>query len=190
VSEQKADRPWLLGALAAVLGAVLVLRSMGRVWWCACGSFVPWTSETQGRHTSQHLLDPYSFTHALHGFVFYAVLWLALHRRAGPRVRLALAIVIEAGWELLENSSWVIERYRAGTIAADYSGDSVVNSLADIACCTCGFLLARRLPVRASFAVFVAVELALLAAVRDGLTLNVLMLAWPIQAVKTWQGGG
>jgi hypothetical protein len=182
------DRPWTLVALAAVFGAVLALRSMGRIWWCRCGSLVPWGSGATSPHTSQHLLDVYSFTHLLHGFVFYALLATG-KRWIGPRARLALAVSLEACWELLENSRWVIERYRAGTIALDYFGDSVLNSLGDIACCTLGFLLARRLPARASIAVVVVVELALLVAIRDNLTLNVLMLVAPIERVKAWQRG-
>lgn len=182
-----AERAWPLHALGVVLAAVVVLRSMGRVWWCRCGSLAPWSLEAHGTHTSQHLVDPYSFTHFLHGVVFCGLLWLALRKFASPRLRFALAVVLEACWELLENSSWVIERYRAETVAQDYYGDSIVNSLGDIACCALGFLVARRLPVWGSVVAFVVIELFLLVAIRDNLTLNVLMLTFPIPAVKAWQ---
>lgn len=183
------DSPWPRYAPLAVLGMVIALRAMGRTWWCKCGSLVPWTLDMQSLHGSQHWVDVYSFTHTLHGFVFYALLALSLPR-AVPRVRLGIAIVMEAAWELLENSSWIIEKYRAETISLDYFGDSVANSLGDVACCALGFLLARRLPVKASIALYVGVELLLLALIRDNLTLNVLMLTVPIEAVKRWQHGG
>ncbi len=183
------DSPWPRYAPIAVLGMVIALRVMGRTWWCKCGSPVPWTLDMQSLHGSQHLVDVYSFTHTLHGFVFYALLALVLPR-AVPRVRLGLAIVLEASWELLENSNFIIEKYRAATISLDYFGDSIGNSLGDVACCTLGFLIARRLPVRASIAIFVAVELLLLALIRDNLTLNVVMLTFPLEAVKRWQHGG
>lgn len=183
------DSPWPRYAPLAVLFMVVALRAMGRTWWCKCGGAAPWTLDMQSLHGSQHLVDVYSFTHALHGFVFFALLSLCLPR-AVPRVKLGLAILLEASWELLENSTWVITKYRAATISLDYFGDSIVNSLGDVACCTLGFLLARRLPVKASVAVFVGVELLLLALIRDNLTLNVLMLTFPIEAVKRWQHGG
>jgi hypothetical protein len=179
-------RNWLLGAAAAVLVAVVVLAAQGQPWWCACGSWAPWVGESNGRHTSQHLLDPYSFTHFLHGLLFFAL----LSRVARGRAQLALAVTAEACWELIENSHWVVERYRAATIALDYHGDSVANSLGDIACCVAGFLVARRVPVKVSILLFVAIELALLATVRDNLTLNIIMLVAPSEAVKHWQSGG
>jgi hypothetical protein len=168
--------------------AVLVLRLWGRIWWCKCGSFNPISGEAHGTHTSQHLLDPYSFTHALHGVLFYGLLWLALGRFMNARSRLPFAVFMEACWELIENSAFVIERYRAQTAALEYTGDSIVNSLGDIACCTFGFVLAWKLPVRVSVALFVMVELLLLAVIRDNLTLNVLMLTFPLESVKQWQG--
>ncbi len=187
--EKASERPWPLGAAVVALATALVLRGMGRTWWCRCGSPSPWSSGVADQHTSQHLFDPYSFTHLLHGFLFCALLTLALRRWVGPRGRLGLAIVMESCWELLENSSWVVERYRKSTVSLDYYGDSVLNSLGDVACCTVGFLIARRLPLRVSLAVVVAIELGLLATVRDNLTLNVVMLLYPMEAVKTWQAG-
>jgi Protein of unknown function (DUF2585) len=176
-------------AIAAILGlAAVALRMEGHRWWCRCGHFTPWSGNIHSEHNSQHLLDPYSFTHVEHGLFLYALL-RPLARWLGPRSRLILAVVLEALWEVLENSPAVIERYRQATIALGYAGDSVVNSLGDIAACALGFFLAKRLPVRWSVALVVAVELGLLAIYRDNLALNVLMLVFPLESVKAWQMG-
>ncbi len=136
--------------------------------------------------TSQHLLDPYSLSHVLHGVIFY---WLLrpLAGRADLHWRLIAALALEIGWEVLENSPWVIERYRANTAALDYRGDSVLNSLGDVISAVIGFSLAARYSWKVSLAVFVAFELLLLYLVRDNLTLNILMLLVPIDAVRDWQ---
>lgn len=166
------------------------LRWEGRVWLCAQGdAWVPWYGDAWGSHTSQHLLDPYSFTHMLHGFVFCAALaWLG-------RGRLSLAwivcgaVLLEGGWELLENSAWIIERYRTQTAALDYSGDSVLNSVGDLLSCGGGAVLAYRLGWARGLAAYVAVELALLAWIKDCLTLNGIMLIYPLEAIRLWQQG-
>ena len=101
--------------------------------------------------------------------------------------RLCLAISLEAGWEVFENCDFTIERYREMTIALDYKGDSIANSLGDILSCGVGFLLTRRLGVWGSVSLFVATEVVLLIWIRDSLLLNVVMLTWPIDAIKTWQ---
>jgi hypothetical protein len=179
---------WCWLALAAVLGiAVLALRLEGHRRWCACGRPVPWSSKIHSEHNSQHLADPYTFTHVLHGLLFYAVLrgW----GRLGLRTRLVLTVALESLWEVLENSAAMIQRYRQATIALGYVGDSILNSVGDIAACGLGFLLAARLPVRWSVALFVLVETVLLLVYRDNLTLNILMLIWPSQAIKSWQMG-
>lgn len=167
---------WAVAAGVVLALTVVTLRLLGRPWWCELGDLLPGTLQAEGRHTSQHLLDPYTFTHVLHGVVFYGLLWAALRERAGLAGRALLALVLESGWEVLENTNWIIERYRTAALAHDYFGDAVLNSLADVAACMGGFALAWRLPVRASIAVYVAVELALLATIGDGLTLNVVHL--------------
>ena len=139
------ERPWEWAALGVLLVTLIALRVNGRVLWCKCGWAAPWVSEVSGSHTSQHLFDPYSFTHVLHGVLYCGLLGLVLPA-VGPRLRLALCVSLESSWELLENSAWVIERYRKATISLDYFGDSVLNSLSDVAGCTAGYLLARRLP--------------------------------------------
>ena len=127
-------------ALAVVLaGTALVLHSMGRPWWCQAGDLVPWSVEIHSRHNSQHLVDAYSLTHALHGLLFYWGLWLVLGRVAGATARAAIALGIETTWEIVENTDFIIERYRAATISLDYYGDSVINSVADIGCFVGGY---------------------------------------------------
>lgn len=178
-------RDALLAALVAAAGAG-VLLAMGRVPICDCGTVRLWHGEVVSAENSQHLTDWYSPSHVLHGLAFYALLhWLLPRWRIGQR--LVAATLIETGWEVLENTDAVIERYREATIALDYYGDSVVNSVADIAMMWLGFLIAWRVPVWLSVALFVAAELVVGLVIRDGLLLNVLMLLWPLDAVRDWQ---
>ncbi len=175
-------------ALAILACSAVLLRMQGRIWWCADGRLTPWTADAFGPHNSQHLLDPYSFTHLLHGLVLWAALSPLAGRIAAPW-RVLAGLGLEAAWEVLENAPWVIERYRAGTAAVGYSGDSVMNSLGDIVVCGIGLVLAPRLGWRLSLALFVVTEAILLVWIRDGLVLNVLMLAYPIDAIRQWQMG-
>ncbi len=175
------------GALVTVAAAI-VLRLMGQPWWCTCGTLTPWSWDIWSSHNSQHLLDPYSFTHLLHGVIFFWALKLVAPKLKGSH-RFLIAVLIESAWEILENSPIIIDRYREVTISLDYYGDSVANSIFDIVSCALGYLLAKRIGWRWSLAVFCAVEIALLLTIRDCLTLNVIMLAYPIDAVKDWQMG-
>lgn len=180
--------PWF--AMAAVLaGGVYGLREQGRLWYCSCGYVLPWTNEYWGSNTSQHLLDPASFTHLLHGFVLCGLAAL-LAPRAPVVWRLWMAVSAEVLWEVVENSEFVIRRYREGTAAFGYHGDTVVNSAGDVLACALGFALARRLGFRRALAVFAAVEVALAVWIRDGLLLNVVMLVYPIDAIEAWQAAG
>lgn len=179
---------WLAG-IAALAATVFQLRRQGRTWWCACGQLDLWAGDVHSAHCSQHLFDPYSITHVLHGVALFGILAWAWPRLL-PAWRLVLAISIESLWELLENSQLVIDRYRATTIALGYEGDSVVNSLSDILYCATGFILARKLGLRRSLVLFGLTELILLAWIRDNLTLNILMLVCPIDAIKSWQSAG
>lgn len=175
--------------LAVVALSVLLLRAEGRRWWCQCDQVRPWISDVWTSHCSQHLLDPYSLTHVSHGLIFCWVLgWL--RPRWPTSWQLCVAVGLAAGWEVLENSPLIIERYRAATMSLDYLGDSVVNSLGDIASCVVGFLIAKRLGFVRSLALFVVMELLLLAFIRDNLSLGVLMLLFPIDAIKAWQVAG
>jgi hypothetical protein len=171
-----------------VAAAAVALRLQGRLWLCACGRLTPWVGDAWSADTSQHLFDPYSFTHVLHGFAFCGLLALVLPR-AGWRWRLLLAVAAEAAWEVFENTRYVINRYRETTAALGYAGDTVVNSLGDIAACALGFLLARRLGALRTLLLFAATEVLLLLWIRDSLLLNILLLLYPSEKLRAWQAG-
>ncbi|MGI9068716.1 MAG: DUF2585 family protein [Pyrinomonadaceae bacterium] len=177
--------PWL--SMVALFGATAVLlRVEGRLWICSCGTLLMWVGEVCSSNNSQHFFDPYSFTHVLHGFLFFwLIAWLV--PRLDSSWQLVLAIVVEGAWEVFENTNFIIERYRTATAALGYNGDTVVNSLGDILCCTLGFMIARRLGFRRSLIAFVALEFVLLLWIRDSLLLEILMLVVPIDVIRTWQ---
>jgi hypothetical protein len=168
--------------VSLIFGGLLVVE--GRPWCCKYGLGF-WSAAWQ-HCTSQHFADPYWFSHVLHGIIFYWFLRLAWPRLA-LQWRLFAALVIEIGWELLENSPWVIERYRQQTASLDYTGDSIVNSCGDVIAAVLGFWLASRISWKAAVAIFIATELVMLWSIRDNLTLNVLMLFLPLDGLKEWQ---
>ena len=180
--------PWF-AMVVVLMGAALLLRSQGRLWACSCGYLLLWSSDPWSSDNSQHLLDPYSFTHLLHGFVLCGLLAL-IAPRLSVLWRLCLAVSIEAVWEVIENSEFVIRRYREQTAALGYHGDTIVNSFGDILACGLGFVLAQRLGFRRTFVVFVLTEVTLAILIRDNLTLNIVMLIYPIDAIKEWQAAG
>lgn len=171
-----------------VAGAATAEWLGGRPPICTCGRIKFWTGVVNGPENSQMVADWYSLSHIVHGLLFYGFFWLAA--RGWPLGwRLVVATLVEAAWELVENSPVVIERYRAATIALGYSGDSIVNSMSDIAFMILGFVLASVLTPRVTVALGLALELVSLVAIRDNLALNVLMLVHPVDAIRTWQGG-
>ena len=173
-------------SLIVVVTAVGALRMMGRTWWCKCQTPHLWVGDNWSFHNSQHLLDPYTFSHIQHGLLLYALLVMAA-KKWNPAARAAVAIAVESSWEVLENTHWIIEKYRGSTMSLDYYGDSILNSVSDIAACALGYGLAASLPVVASVLGFAAVEAVMLLCVRDSLLLNVVMLLYPIDAIKHWQ---
>src|SRR4051812_18444712 len=173
---------------ALMLLAVVYLRCQGRVWWCQQGDWSPIALKVNSPHNSQHVFDAYSLSHVLHGILFFGALWL-LRRRLSLSVRAAIAATIEIGWEMLENSPIIINRYRTATAAQGYTGDSIINSTGDVVSFVIGFYVARKLGLWWSVTIFIGVELLMLLLMRDNLTLNVLMLLWPIDAIRKWQSG-
>lgn len=167
---------------------IALLRAQGRVWWCEIGDYAPLTLDAWSSHTSQHLLDPYSFTHVLHGVMFFWLVSLFFRRMNFVR-QFSLAIAIEAVWEVLENSNAVIEHYRKNTASLDYFGDSVFNSIGDLFACAAGFYIACKLGWKRSLLFFLVTEAVLLFWIRDSLLLNILMLIYPLDSIKAWQTG-
>jgi hypothetical protein len=191
VYDEVMARPTIdLKAVLLMTGVILILfiaalRAMGRIWICECGlglgTFSAWSQET-----SQHLMDPYSTSHVLHGIIFFAALY-PLRRKLSIGIRFILSLLIEIAWELLENSPIIINRYRANTASLDYVGDSILNSVGDVLFVLLGFWLTAKLPWKWSVGLVVIIELLMLLWYRDNLTLNVLMLLWPVEVIRDWQ---
>ena len=186
---RKTDRSRIVVIVATavvLLTLIVLLRAEGRMFLCACGHFAVWISDWCSSNTSQQLLDPYSLTHVLHGFLFFWLITL-LFKRMPSAWQLWLALLLESAWEVFENTNFVINKYRTETAALGYQGDTIINSLGDLACALIGFLVARQLGVRRSLIVFVLIEVILTLWIHDSLLLQMLMLVRPVAAIKLWQ---
>jgi hypothetical protein len=190
-AERLAMPTWCYGAAAAVAVAFQALAEhmMGRLTICSCGYVKLWEGDPNGPGTSQHLTDWYTFLHLLHGFLFYFLLWL-IGRRWPAGLRFLLAVLLEVGWEVLENSDLIIMRYRANTISLNYYGDSIVNSVSDTLTAVIGYALAAWLRPATTLAVALAIEVGLAVAIRDNLTLNIVMLIHKVHWIEAWQTAG
>jgi Protein of unknown function (DUF2585) len=175
---------------ALMLVTAAVLAAMGHPAICKCGYVKLWHPSRTDAETSQHLTDWYTYSHILHGIILYWLIGLLAQGRLSVAARLAIATLIEAGWEIFENTPFIINRYRAVTISRDYFGDSIINSMADIAATIVGFLVAARLPAWVTVALLIGVEVTLLAFIRDNLTLNIIMLIHPSDWLRQWQAAG
>lgn len=174
-------------SITATALMVLVLYLQGRLWWCKLGDYRIYVNEAwNSSHTSQHFFDPYTFTHILHGVMFFWLINL-IFPKLSAAWQLFIAVLAETAWEILENSNYIIEKYRENTASLDYFGDSIWNSVADVFACAVGFLIAKKLGWLKSLIFFLLTEIFLLWWIRDGLLLNILMLIYPLDTVKNWQ---
>jgi Protein of unknown function (DUF2585) len=187
-SDTSTTRFWLVVTAVIILAQVISQYLMGRIWICECGYVKLFEAGVNTPGNSQHLFDWYTPSHIIHGFLFYGLGWLIM-RRKPVAARLALSALIEAAWEILENSPIIINRYRSATMAVGYAGDSILNSGMDMVSMIAGFFFAARAPVWLTVVITILFEIVTAVVIRDNLTLNVVMLVWPIEAVKVWQGG-
>ena len=177
-------------ALIIIVAAAVVLIAMGRIPFCKCGIIAFWSSDVSSNQQSQQFTDPYTFTHVLHGIGLYFLVWLLWGRKLTIGQRLILAVALESGWEILENTEFILNRYRAATISFDYWGDSVFNSVGDIIAMMIGFWLTAKIPWWGSLIAFIVIDCLLLFFIRDSLIINIIMLIHPVEAIKTWQSNG
>lgn len=184
-TRNKLWRPALV-AISLIISTAAVLKISGRTWFAPDGNVFFWYGEANGTGTSQHFLDPYSFTHFLHGVMFcWVISWVG--KNAHFAWQLICGIALESVWEVVENSELVINRYREATIALGYFGDSILNSVSDILMCSLGFYAARRLGLKKSMVMFALIETFLIFWIKDSLIINIIMLIHPVEAIKLWQ---
>ena len=183
------QRRHFLYLVAIAMVMVFCLWWMGRVWWCEVGDLLPWSWDVWSPHNSQHLVDPYSLSHVEHGIGLFLLLGALRVRPFTASSKAAVVAVVEAVWEVTENTSFMIERYRETTISLDYYGDSILNSLSDYVMCLLGVAIARSLSSKVALVVLFSLEAISVIWIRDSLLLNILMLVWPVDAIREWQSG-
>lgn len=182
--------PAIAAALAITAVAAGILLWMGRIPYCSCGYIKFWHNHANDAETSQHFADWYTYSHVLHGVIFYWILWAIFRGRLSVAARLVIAMLMEAAWEIFENTGLIIERYRTQTVSRDYAGDSVINSVGDMLATLFGFLVTARLPVWLTVVLLIATEITMLVLLRDNLILNIIMLVYPLDAIRQWQAAG
>jgi Protein of unknown function (DUF2585) len=179
--------PWLV-LIAVLLAMTVAMRIQGRMWTCSCGYVHAWSGDINSADNSQQFLDPYTWTHVIHGFMFIGMMHL-LWPHLNEVWKLVGALSLEALWEAIENTNYIINRYRSETIALGYTGDTILNSFGDVLACALGAILARRIGLVRTIGLAFLIEAILLIAVRDNLSLNIVMLLYPIDAIRRWQLG-
>jgi hypothetical protein len=179
--------PWLV-MFGVFVGMVMALRLQGRLWTCSCGYIRLWAGNINSADNSQQLFDPYTFTHVVHGFLFLGIVHLLWPRLSGMW-KFTIALSAEMVWETIENTTWIIERYRSETISIGYVGDTILNSFGDLLACAFGVLVARKLGLVRTFVLACVIEAVLLITVRDNLLLNIIMLFFPTDSIRAWQAG-
>lgn len=178
----------LILSSAVTVAMVVFLYFQGRIWWCKFGDYAPYINDAWSRHTSQHLFDPYTFTHILHGIIFF---WIAsiIFSKLSNAWRFFISIFTEAAWESLENTNFIIDKYRENTASLDYFGDSILNSVGDVIACALGFWIALKLGWWRSFILFVLTEIVLIIWIHDSLIINIILLIYPVDSLREWQTG-
>ncbi len=172
--------------LSLILGQALVLHLFGQPLFCACGVFKLWEGDVFSAGNSQQLSDWYSFSHVIHGFLFYFFTWI-LFPKVPALQRLLLAVGLEMTWEILENTPWIINKYREQALAQGYAGDSIINSVSDLLMMLFGFVLAWRFPVWSIIVLALGFELFTGWAIHDNLTLNILNFIHHFEFISEWQ---
>ena len=180
----------LLVSLGIVAAVAALMFWMGRLPICKCGYIKLWHGGRGDSEISQHLADWYTYSHVLHGVIFYFLLWFVFRGRLSVAARLVIATLIEGAWEIFENTPFIINRYRTQTISRDYFGDTIINTVGDMLAMIVGFLIAARLPAWVTVFLLIATELVLLYLIRDNLLLNIIMLVYPLDWIRQWQAGG
>lgn len=177
---------WLVAGAFATQIAVLLW--LGQPAFCECGFVKFWEGEIFSQGNSQHIADWYTFSHIIHGFLFYAIARYLFPKKSFP-IWLLVAVIAEVSWEIFENTPMVINHYRQQALAVGYTGDSILNSVFDVLWMVLGFIIAYKVPVKVSIFIVIAMELFVLYFVRDNLTLNIINLIYPFEFLNKWQAG-